>query len=145
MRAFLPEDSGMRFLGALLSILLLSLALDARVERNTHHSTADPSYSSALQAADRFLHAWQTQDHEAGIMMLSDRARQRVSPEQLQQFFSPAASAGYEIAHGRLRRSGTYEFPVVLFGTTTSSRHAYFSRIVIVRAGKDDWMVERLP
>lgn len=78
-------------------------------------------------------------------MMLSDHAREHVSPDQLQQFFSPAANAAYEIEHGKRRKSDVYEFPVVLFGTANSSKRAYFGQIRIVRAGKDDWMVERIP
>ena len=128
-----------------LFVVFLSAPLWGHTAKSRHQAKADPAYSSALQAADRFLHAWQAQDHETGIMMLSDRARQRVSPEQLQQFFSPAAFAAFEIEHGRLGKSGAYDFPVVLFGMANSLRHAYFSRIVIVRAGKDDWLVERLP
>src|SRR5437870_521121 len=76
----------------------------------------DASYSSALAAANRFLHAWQTQDHESGILMLTDTARQRVSAERLQEFFSPGWNAAFEIQHGRRINGGEYAFPVILFG-----------------------------
>lgn len=78
-------------------------------------------------------------------MMLSDHARQQVSPEQLQQFFSPEANAAYEIEHGQRRKSGGYTFPVVLFGMANPSKRAYFGQLVIARSGKNDWVVERLP
>jgi len=97
-----------------------------------------------LAAANRFLHAWQTQDHETGIIMLTDSARQQTSPELLQIFFSPGAQAAYEIAHGRRTNSGEYVFPVVLFGVSDKSR-PYFSKIVVIRAGKDDWAINRVP
>lgn len=134
----------MRFLTAILTTCLVSSPLLARDQRKVHRTHADPAYSAALQAADRFLHAWQTQDHEAGIMMLSDHARELVSPDQLQQFFAPDANAAFEIEHGGRRKSGAYVFPVVLFGASSAHR-VHFGEIVIVRSGKDDWAVERLP
>ena len=77
-------------------------------------------------------------------MMMSDHARQLVSPEQVQQFFSPDANAAFEIEHGTRRKSGAYAFPVVLFGASPAHR-VHFGEIVIVRSGKNDWAVERLP
>src|SRR5690348_6679709 len=74
---------------SVLSVLILSTSLMARPVRR-HARVSDPSYSTALATANRFLHAWQTQDHEAGIMMLSDSARERTSLDQLQAFFSPS-------------------------------------------------------
>ena len=83
-------------------LLLLSICPQSFAHQHKKHSrTVDPFYGSALAAADRFLHAWQTEDHETGIMMLSDSARQKVSPEKLQTFFSPGADAAYEIEHGK--------------------------------------------
>jgi hypothetical protein len=104
----------------------------------------DPSYSSALAAANRFLHAWQTQDHETGIMMLTDAARHQVSPDKLQAFFSPTDRAAYEIQRGRRVNGGEFVFPVVLFGTAQNSQPRV-CRLVILRTGKDDWEVNRLP
>ena len=95
--------------------------------------------------ANRFLHAWQTQDHETGILMLSDGARQHSSPDQLQEFFSPASDAAFEIEHGTRKRSGQYIFPVVLFGMANSRGRAHFGQVVIVQDGKNDWAVGRLP
>jgi hypothetical protein len=115
----------------------------ARVSRS-HPRTLDASYSSALAAANRFLHAWQTQDHEAGIMMLTDAARQRVSPDKLDEFFSPAAEAAYEIQRGRRLNAGEYAFPVVLFGASAGLQ-PHVCRLVIMRTGKNEWVVDRLP
>jgi hypothetical protein len=117
----------------------------ARVSKSHHLHATDPSYSFALAAANRFLHAWQTQDHETGIMMLSDEARQRISPEQLQEFFSPGPAAAFEIQHGKRINGGEYAFPVTLFGVSGQSLRAHVSSIVITRAGKEDWEVQKLP
>jgi hypothetical protein len=107
-------------------------------------SSVDPAYGSALAAANRFLHAWQNQDHETGIVMLADTARQHASPELLQSFFSPGPNAAYEIAHGQRLKAGEYAFPLVLFGTAEGPRPLN-CKLVVVQAGKDDWAVERLP
>jgi hypothetical protein len=124
----------------------VSVPLQAHSSRHTARPTlSDPGYSEALAAANRFLHAWQTQDHEAGIMMLSDAARQQVSPEKLQDFFAPAANAAFEIQRGRKLAAGAYSFPVVLFGLAGAHDRAHSSKIAISKVGKDDWAVEKLP
>ncbi len=77
-------------------------------------------------------------------MMLTDAARQQASADKLQEFFSPGDHAAYEIQHGRRVNDGEYVFPVVLFGTSQALQpHA--SRLVIMRSGKDEWAVNRLP
>src|SRR5438477_1346708 len=124
---------------------LMSSSLFARVSKSSSSRAADPSYSSALAAANRFLHAWQTQDHETGIMMLTDSARQHASPEQLQSFFSPGPSAAYEITHGKRISAATYSFPVALFGSSMTATHPHVSKLVLTRSRKDDWLVDRLP
>jgi hypothetical protein len=141
--ALLPQNSGMRCTAVLL-VLLLSISLVAHPVRR-HARVSDPSYSTALATANRFLHAWQTQDHEAGIMMLSDSARERTSLDQLQAFFSPSDQAAFEIQHGTRINGGEYVFPVVLFGVTESVQRPHFCRIVILRTSKGDWVVDKLP
>jgi len=115
----------------------------ARAKSGAH--TIDPQYGSALAAANRFLHAWQTQDHETGIMMLTDRARQHASRGQLQEFFSAGPQAAYEIQRGKRMNRGAYSFPVVLMDRSNSTSGAHACRLLIVKAGKDDWAVDRLP
>ncbi|HZR65540.1 MAG TPA: hypothetical protein VFA85_10360 [Terriglobales bacterium] len=105
----------------------------------------DGSYSSALAAANRFLHAWQTEDHETGIVMLSDSARQHASSEKLQRFFSPGPQAAYEIAHGRRMNEGEYSFPVVLFNGSDAPARPHFSTILVTHEGKSGWAVSKLP
>jgi hypothetical protein len=106
---------------------------------------SDSSYSSALAAANRFLHAWQTQDHETGIMMLTDSARQHASRERLQDFFSPGPEAAFEILRGKRLNSAEYVFPAVLFGFSKASARPHICRILVVQSGKDDWAVDKLP
>ncbi len=77
-------------------------------------------------------------------MMLTDAARQQASSDKLQEFFSPGEHAAYEIQRGRRLNGGEYVFPVVLFETSQDARPRA-GRLVIVRTGKDEWVVNRLP
>jgi hypothetical protein len=108
----------------------------------------DLGYVSALAAANRFLQAWQNQDHETGLLMLTDDAKQHSCEEHMEVFFSSGADAAYEIARGRKMKAGRYSFPVTLFpfhsGTTKSDR-SQKSEIVVVRTGKEEWAIDRLP
>ncbi len=78
-------------------------------------------------------------------MMLSDAARDGVSPDKLQDFFSPSPHAAYEIQHGKRVRNGEYAFPVVLFGESETSLQPHAFTLVVIRAGKNEWAVDRLP
>jgi hypothetical protein len=113
---------------------------------------SDRGYTSALAAANRFLQAWQSQDHETGLLMLTDDAKQHSSEEHMEMFFSSSSSGGtdgaYEIARGKKMKAGRYVFPVRLFpvhSDTTRFDHPQKSEIVVVRTGKDEWAVDRLP
>jgi hypothetical protein len=128
------------------SVLILSIC--PRSFPHTHksaHHPIDPLYGSALAAANRFLRAWQDQDQETGIMMLSDSARQNLSPENLQSFFSPGPDAAYEITRGKRVNADAYEFPVVLFGASATPSRPHVSTVVVTRSGKNEWAVDKLP
>ena len=110
----------------------------------------DGEYVSALGAANRFLHAWQVQDHETGVLMLTDAAKRRVSEEALDAFFSAGAAReeSFEINRGKRLAPGRYEFPIVLWHTASGKNgkpHPSYSKIVVVRTGKDDWAIDKLP
>jgi hypothetical protein len=110
----------------------------------------DPDYIFALSAANRFLYAWQVNDQETGILMLTDRMKQRTREEALSTFFSSTAvgSQSFEIGRGRRLAPGRYKFPVTLFqrlaspGKPTTPRT---SVLIVVHAGRDDWAIDRLP
>lgn len=77
-------------------------------------------------------------------MMLTDVARQHASTDTLEEFFSPGEHAAYEIQRGKRLNGGEYAFPVVLFGLAQhSSPHSCI--LVMLRIGKDEWAVNRLP
>jgi hypothetical protein len=84
--------------------------------------SARPGYAAALAAANRFLAAWQAQDRENGLVMLTEAAKPHGSEDRLEEFFSPGADAAYEISRGRKMDGGRYVFPVTLFGAGTGHR-----------------------
>jgi len=131
-------------------LFLLAVFSPAPVWTRTHSRSAgdaplDPGYVFALAAANHFLHAWQTGDLEAGMVLLSDGLRHSQNADKLEQFFSSGNDRAFEITRGHGHR-GRYSFPVVLV-TPRGSSHVTrrFSEIVLVETGKNDWVVDKLP
>ncbi len=138
------------FVCIVILLLLLPSANLAKSKPKTASATVDPDYVSALATANRFLHAWQVQDHETGVLLLTDAAKQHSTEDRLDAFFSAgdATAAGFEIARGKKLQSGRYRFPVALWQSIPGKNrksHPRFSEIIVVRTGKDDWAVDKLP
>jgi hypothetical protein len=117
--------------------------------RSHHHpakeeNPSDPGYVVALGAANHFLHAWQTGDVETGMVLLSDGLRHTQSADKLEEFFSNATDRAFEITRGH-GHQGLYSFPVVLVTLRASRVVRKFSEIILVEAGKNDWVVDKLP
>jgi hypothetical protein len=132
-------------LAVFLSLYLVSPVL-VQARAKSASASVERDYVAALAAANRFLSAWQAQDPENGLVMLTAAAKQGRSEDQLQEFFSPGADAAYEIGQGRKLKVGRYSFPVTLLEMTLGHRvHPRISQVVVVRSGKEDWAVDRLP
>lgn len=110
-----------------------------------------PEYIAALGVANRFLNVWQTQDYEKGLLLLDDAAKHQMSEERLQGYFSPhpPAERACEIGRGVKLKDGRYSFPVALLeklsGEVRKPVHPRTSHIIVSKAGKDDWVVDKLP
>ena len=78
-------------------------------------------------------------------MMLSDAARQGVSADKLQNFFSPGPDAAYEIARGKRVSSAAYEFPIVLFVGSSAPSHPHACTVIVTRSGKSEWAIDKIP
>ncbi len=144
--------SGRHLAFPLIILSVAPLLSTSAAGRNKHSSSfttvSDRGYSSALAAANRFLQAWQNQDRETGLLMLTDAAKQNSSQERTDGFFSSGNDAAYEIARGRRLKTGRYAFPVTLFISDSESNrsgHPQKSQIIVVRAGKDEWAIDRVP
>ena len=70
----------------LVAVVLFPSALAKSKPSPSIAATSDPGYMSALAAANRFLQAWQNQDHETGLLMLTDDAKQHSSADGLEAF-----------------------------------------------------------
>lgn len=130
----------------LLACLVLCLPVPAKTKPSA--SAVDRDYISALAVANQFLHAWQAQDHEGGLVMLSDATKHHTSEERLQSFFAPASGTqqAFELNRGKRLKPGRYSFPVVLLETGPGRAvHRRFSHIIVTRAGKEEWAVDKLP
>ncbi len=90
---------------------LLSTSADARNKHSSSLAVPDRGYSSALAAANRFLQAWQNQDRETGLLMLTDAAKQATSQERTDSFFSSGNDAAYEIARGQETQKRALRLP----------------------------------
>jgi len=124
----------------------LTMPLWARSHRHPakEENPSDLGYVLALGAANHFLRAWQTGDVETGMVLLSDDLRHTQSADKLEQFFSNATDRAFEITRGH-GHQGLYSFPVVLVTLRASHVVRKFSEIILVEAGKNDWVVDKLP
>src|ERR1700730_1509822 len=94
-----------------LSFAVLLSPLDAAKSKASFAKRSDPGYRSALATANRFLQAWQSQDHETGLLMLTDGAKHHSSEDDLRSFFSSGPDAAYEIARGKKLKAGATPSP----------------------------------
>jgi len=132
----------------LAGVLVVLTAAPAWARSHSHSVepsiTSDPGYGFALAAADRFLQAWQTGDVESGMVLVGNSVRHSQSADKLEQFFSNAKDRAFEITRGH-GRAGRYRFPVVLVTPRGAHVTRRFSEITLVDAGKNDWVVDKLP
>jgi hypothetical protein len=107
----------------------------------------DPDYVYALATANHFLHAWQTQDQETAILLLSDRLKQRTSESSLDALLSSNVSKpqSFEIGRGKRLAPGRYQFPIALFQAKAKWTHPQTAALVVVKNGNNDWAIDRLP
>jgi hypothetical protein len=130
------------------SVLILLCSFAFSFAGKAKIASPDPDYVLALSVADHFLQAWESRDYEAGVVMLTDVAKQGISESQLDELFGAekSGSRGFEVAHGKKLHQGRYEFPVVLFeGAKAKNAASRFSRLVVVREGKNEWVIDQLP
>ena len=133
-------------IGLAVCLFLATVPLWARSHSHPakQENTSDPGYVYALNAANHFLHAWQTGDVEAGMVLLSNGLRHTQTSDKLEEFFSNATNRAFEITRGH-GHQGLYSFPVVLVTIRGDHVARKFSEIILVESGKNDWVVDKLP
>jgi hypothetical protein len=125
-----------------LSIILLS-TLSFAAKKPV--PAVDNDYIFALRAANHLMQAWQTGDLEAGVVMLTDAAKQDISEAQLDEFFAAdkQGTRGFELSHGKKLEAGKYDFPLTLFdGRGKTPRIAH---LIVIKESKNEWVIDRLP
>jgi len=78
------------------------------------------------------------------MVLLGENVRHSETADKVEQFFSNAKDRAFEITRGH-GHSGRYIFPVVLVAPRGSHVTRKFSEITLVDAGKNDWVVDKLP
>ena len=128
------------------SLLLVIFAVPSSGKSKTT-PPVDPDYVYALAAANHFLHAWQTQDQETAILLLSDRLKQRTSESSLDALLNSNVSKpqSFEIGRGKKLAPGRYQFPIALFQAKAKWTHPQTAALVVVKNGNNDWAIDRLP
>ena len=140
---------------ALLVIFAVSTSASAHKASSKSASKANSSkidrdYVAALATSNRFLYAWQAQDQENAMVMLTNNAKRGTSEERLRAFFFPGVGTqqSYQISRGKRLTSGRYAFAVGLFVSDPAKRaglpSARYSEVVVLKT-KDDWAVDKLP
>jgi hypothetical protein len=128
------------------SLLLLIFAVPSPGKSKTA-PPVDPDYVYALATANHFLHAWQTQDQETAILLLSDRLKQRTSESSLDALLTSAISKpqSFEIGRGKKLAPGRYQFPIALFQAKAKWTHPQTAALVVVKNSNNDWAIDKLP
>ncbi len=130
------------------AVALFALLTAPSWARSKPTPPVDPDYIHALATANHFLQAWQSQDHETAILLLSDRLKQR-SPDALLDGLttSSACPQSFEIGRGKKLAPGRYQFPIALFQTPSKTKwtRPQTAALVVVKAGKSDWAIDKLP
>jgi hypothetical protein len=134
-----------------IALLLLAFLAPLSFSKSKIIPPADSDYVLALGAANDFLRAWQRQDCEAGILLLTDRVKQRTPEDALVSFFSRTVrrAQSFEIMHGKKLAPGRYRFPVSLFQQPAGASPKWISprtsTLVVVKTGAREWSIDKLP
>ena len=134
-------------LACALPVLFLVAPAEARKHKRAPGVALDTGYISALAAADRFLTAWQNNDLETGVLLLTDRARHQKSDLAMTDFFRGDGMRSFEIALGYRVRTGRYAYPVALVTATQDGRRVRrrTSELVMAGTASGEWAVDKLP
>jgi hypothetical protein len=139
--------ASMRWLILMALLICLSWCLPSPARtRPASRAALDDNYISALAVANRFLHAWQSHDQETVVLLLSNAAKQHCPEDRLDKFFSSDSQAAYEIGRGKKIQPGRFSFPISFFGMHGASfTRPRYTELVVVKTGKTDWAIDRLP
>ncbi len=127
------------------SLLLVTFTVPSSGKSKTA-PPVDLDYICALATANHFLQAWQTQDQETAVLLLSDRLKQRTPESSLDMLLTSTVSKpqSFEIGRGKKLAAGRYQFPVALFQARAKWTHPQNTALVVVKNG-NEWSIDKLP
>ena len=131
-----------------IAFFVLLAFLPAPSSARSKSPAVDPDYVYALATANQFLHAWQVQDQETAILLLSDHLKQHTPDSALGKHLnSRGKPQSFEIGRGKKLAAGRYQFPIALFPTPANARwmRPQATALVVVKTGKSDWAIDKLP
>lgn len=113
----------------------------------------DGNYVFALNAVDRFLHAWLMRDYKQGVKCITKKLKERVSKQELKRFFTGTSNpyhVAYEVVGWKYINDDEIRFNVWLYeyieGESFSPiRHPEPFYIEAVRVGDEKWLIDTLP
>ena len=87
-------------------------------------------------------------DEEAGLLLLTDTVKKTSTEDKVEAFFTSAPIATYEIGRGKKLKPGLYAFPLALYSSAPGKEklcHPRYSLLNVVKTGKEDWAIDKLP
>ena len=132
----------------MITILLSGITLAQH--RNQYKTIKNADYALALSSADRFLTAWQFRRQDEGLALLSDGLKKNKSEEDLFSLLVGTSNPhheSYEICSGKQLKDGRFSFAVTLYETITDEQWCSHTsiKIIMIKAGKENWLVDELP
>jgi hypothetical protein len=113
----------------------------------------DGNYVFALNAVDRFLHAWLVRDYKQGVKYITKELKERASKEELKIFFKGTSNpyhVAYEVVGWKYINDETIRFNVWLYEYIEGEsfnpiRHPEPFNIEAVRVEDEKWLINTLP
>ena len=129
----------------IVAVLLMTFAVPSS-GKSKAAPPVDLDYVNALATANHFLQAWQMQDQETAVLLLSDRLKQRTRESSLDTLLTSNVSKpqSFEIGRGKKLAPGRYQFPVALFQAKAKWTHPQTAALVVMKSG-NDWTIDKLP
>jgi hypothetical protein len=136
------------FLPFILAAYFAPVPAFARIRTHHAQSAPDGDYISALAVANKFLYAWQNHDEETGLLLLTEHVKNSSTEDNIAAFFTSAPLVTYEIGRGKKLKPGLYVFPLALYnarGRKEGVCPRRYSQLNVIRTGKEDWAIDKLP
>ncbi len=132
-------------------ILMLNTTPSAQV-KSQPNDFPNQDYVLALSTANRFLCAWLMREQEDGLALLSTGLKTKIAEEDLRSCISGLSNPhheAFEVGPGEQFADGRFAYQVRFYEHYTDKNESFerpkASKIVVVHAGREEWLVDELP